>query len=31
MYLINTDEDKIKNLTTNEVEDFSIEVLLEHK
>jgi histidyl-tRNA synthetase len=30
MYLINTDEDTIKNLITNEVEDFSIEVILEH-
>ena len=30
MYLINTDEDTIKNLITNEIEDFSIEVILEH-
>ena len=30
MYLINTDEDTIKNLVTNETEDFSIEVILEH-
>ena len=30
MYLINTDEDTIKNLITNESEDFSIEVILEH-
>ena len=30
MYLINTDEDTIKNLITNETEDFSIEVILEH-
>ena len=29
-YLINTDEDTIKNLITNEVVDFSIEVILEH-
>jgi histidyl-tRNA synthetase len=30
MYLINTDEDKIKNLITNETVDFNIEVILEH-
>ena len=29
-YLINTDEDTIKNLITNEVIDFNIEVILEH-
>ena len=29
-YLINTDEDTIKNLITNEVVDFNIEVILEH-
>ena len=31
LYLINTNEDTIKNLITNEVEKFSIEVILEHK
>ena len=31
MYLINTDEDTIKNLITNETEKFNIEVILEHK
>ena len=30
MYLINTDEDTIKNLVTNETEKFNIEVILEH-
>jgi hypothetical protein len=30
MYLINTDEDTIKNLITNETVDFNIEVILEH-
>ena len=30
MYLINTDEDTIKNLITNETEKFNIEVILEH-
>ena len=30
IYLINTDEDTIKNLTTNETVDFNIEVILEH-
>jgi histidyl-tRNA synthetase len=30
MYLINTDEDTIKNLVTNETVDFNIEVILEH-
>ncbi len=30
IYLINTDEDTIKNLITNETVDFNIEVILEH-
>jgi len=30
MYLINTDEDTIKNLITNQIEKFNIEVILEH-
>ena len=30
LYLINTDEDTIKNLITNETKDFNIEVILEH-
>ena len=30
MYLINTDEDTIKNLITNETVKFNIEVILEH-
>ena len=30
LYLINTDEDTIKNLITNETNDFNIEVILEH-
>jgi len=29
-YLINADEDTIKNLITNETEAFDIEVILEH-
>ena len=29
-YLINADEDTIKNLITNETETFDIEVILEH-
>jgi hypothetical protein len=29
-YLINSDEDTIKNLVTNETVDFNIEVILEH-
>ncbi len=31
MYLINTDEDTIKNLITNQIEKFNIEVILEHQ
>ena len=30
IYLINTDEDTIKNLITNQIEKFNIEVILEH-